>query len=166
MTLFAQVPDWKGSRLKSSAEILQAYGYETPEGRKLSCTLSVKAANSQSLFLHVDRDTETLHARSDELDPEDVVSWPLEKLRSRFVHKHSETVWVEAITKTDGARRWSGSLLWSIRPAPRPKCSFLWCAGGGSVSTSFCGKAVTKVTSSRSRNLTEMTFLKDRGDSY
>lgn len=105
-TMFAQVPDWETSRVKSSQEILQEFGYETPEGRKLSCTVSVRSANSQSLFLHLERDENRLHVRCNELDPVDVVSWRLETLEARFIQKHSHTVWVHAITEVDGAREY------------------------------------------------------------
>lgn len=100
-TMFAQVPDWAASRVKSSGDILRQFGYQTPEGRKLSCTLSVKSANSQKLFLHLERDERSLHARCNELDPIDVVMWPLELLEERFVQKHSHTVWIQANCQTD-----------------------------------------------------------------
>lgn len=98
-TLFSQVPSWDCSRLKSSTEVLKEFGYTTPEGRKLSCTLSVPVANSQGLFLHVDRDDWVLHARHNELNPVDVVAWPVDVLERRFVHKHFETVWVNAVSR-------------------------------------------------------------------
>ncbi|MGJ3189632.1 MvaI/BcnI family restriction endonuclease [Paenarthrobacter sp. FR1] len=100
--LFAQVPDWEISPLKSSAAILESFGYDTPDGKKLSSTLSIRSANSQSLFLHLDRDTQRLHARSNPLEPEDVVSWSLEKLEERLFQKHSQTIWVDAVSRMEG----------------------------------------------------------------
>lgn len=105
-TMFAQVPDWALSRLKSSSDILREFGYETPDGKKLSCTLSVRSANSQKLFLHLDRDQDTLHARCNELDPMNVVSWPMQLLEARFLQKHSHTVWIRAICKTDAGKEY------------------------------------------------------------
>lgn len=106
VTMFSQVPDWELSRLKSSSEILRDFGYETSEGRKLSCTLSVPVANSQSLFLYVDRDRRMLRAQFDELNPVDVVLWPLEVLEQRFMQKHAETAWVDAVTRVENGREY------------------------------------------------------------
>jgi hypothetical protein len=38
--LFAQVPDWELSKFKSSAEILDAFGYQRQQDFKLYCTVS------------------------------------------------------------------------------------------------------------------------------
>lgn len=105
-TLFSQVPAWDRSRLKSSSEVLREFGYPTPEGRKLSCTLSVPTANSQDLYLHVDRDERMLHARHNELDPRDVVVWPLDILEHRFAHKHAETIWVDAVSRSSEGKEY------------------------------------------------------------
>ncbi|WP_223948261.1 MvaI/BcnI family restriction endonuclease [Arthrobacter sp. NtRootA1] len=104
--LFAQVPDWDISQIKSSTKILEAFGYETPEGRKLSCTLSVRSANPQSLFLHLDKDAQLLHARFNPLAPEDVVSWSLHKLEERLNQKHAQTVWVDAVSRMEGEKEY------------------------------------------------------------
>lgn len=95
-TMFAQVPDWERSLYSGSGELLDAFGAEKPDGRALSCTISARKANPQGLFLQIDRDTDLLHVRENELDPHEVVLWQLETLRGRIATKHAETVWVEA----------------------------------------------------------------------
>ena len=52
--LFAQVPDWKLSKFKSSSEILDNFGYEREEDFKLYCTVSAITRNSQGLNLRID----------------------------------------------------------------------------------------------------------------
>ena len=55
-TLFAQVPNWKLSKFKSSAEILDNFGYDREEDFKLNCTVSAIVRNSQGLNLRLDSD--------------------------------------------------------------------------------------------------------------
>lgn len=95
-TMFAQVPNWSKSSLAGSKQILDAFGYDRPDGRALYCTVSVPNVNSQGLFLHLDRDRDLLRVRHDELNPHEVVAWEMATVKERLVSKHSETVWVEA----------------------------------------------------------------------
>ena len=103
-TLFAQVPDWGLSRLKSSAEILDSYGYFRGEIKRLYCTVKSTNPNPQGLMLEVDEPKDLLHEvhrSGDRL--EDVVTWRFDVLRERLLNKHSETFWVGAETeKKDG----------------------------------------------------------------
>lgn len=103
-TLFAQVPDWSISRLKSSAEILDSYGYVRGEVKKLYCTVKSTAPNTQGLMLRVDEPEDLLHEVHQSGDRyEDVVSWKFDVLRDRLLTKHNETFWVGADTeKKDG----------------------------------------------------------------
>ncbi len=101
VNLFAQVPDWSISKLKSSAEILDTYGYISNEGMlRLYCTVTSQSPNAQNLILNVDFDSEILreqaHTGGQVLE---VVAWKFEKLRSRLLEKHPETFWVKALTK-------------------------------------------------------------------
>jgi len=96
-TLFAQVPDWDISALKSSEAILDKYGYLRGDTKKLNCTVSAATVNSQGLTLTVDEPTDTLrelHCTGSEAT--DVVSWRFEVLRNRLLTKHNETFWVGA----------------------------------------------------------------------
>lgn len=94
--LFAQVPDWNLSKFKSSAEILNAFGYQREEDFKLYCTVSAITRNSQGLNLRIDDDIKQLIENSDKPEVGDFVVWTLDKLHSRLKEKHKETFWVEA----------------------------------------------------------------------
>lgn len=95
-TLFAQVPDWRLSKFKSSAQILDAFGYWREQDFKLYCTVSTKTTNSQGLSLRIDNDLEQLIELSDNDKINDFAIWTLEKLHNRLEEKHGETFWVEA----------------------------------------------------------------------
>ncbi len=94
--LFAQVPDWSLSQFKSSAEILDNFGYWREKDFKLYCTVSTLNRNSQGLILRVDNDAQQLIENSDKPKIGDFVVWILDKLHSRLLEKHRETFWVEA----------------------------------------------------------------------
>ncbi len=94
--LFAQVPDWELSNYKSSAEILDAFGYWREDDFKLYCTVSTITRNSQGLSLKMDNDIKHLIENSDKSDIGDFVVWSLDKLHQRLIEKHRETFWVEA----------------------------------------------------------------------
>ena len=95
-TLFAQVPDWKLSKFKSSAAILNNFGYKRDDDFKLYCTVSAITRNSQGLRLRIDSDIKQLIENSDKPEIGDFVVWTLDKLHSRLKEKHKETFWVEA----------------------------------------------------------------------
>ena len=94
--LFAQVPDWNLSKFKSSAEILDNFGYWRGDDFKLYCTVSAITKNSQGLSLNLDQDIKQLIENSDKPEVGDFVVWPLETLHNRLLEKHKETFWVEA----------------------------------------------------------------------
>jgi len=96
--LFAQVPDWGNSKLKSSSEILNEFGYWRDEDFKLYCTVSSLNRNSQGLILRVDSIIQQLIENSDKPNIGDFVVWQLETLHKRLLEKHRETFWVEAET--------------------------------------------------------------------
>ena len=96
--LFAQVPNWKLSKFKSSSEILDAFGYWREEDFKLYCTVSGITVNSQGLSLKVDSDINHLIEKSDQKGIGDFVVWTLGKLHERLLEKHKETFWVAADT--------------------------------------------------------------------
>jgi len=94
--LFAQVPNWNLSKFKSSAEILNNFGYERGDDFKLYCTVSAITRNSQGLNLRIDSDIKQLIENSDKPEIGDFVVWTLDKLHNRLKEKHKETFWVEA----------------------------------------------------------------------
>lgn len=95
-TLFAQVPDWTLSKLKSSGEILDAFGYDRDGTRKLYCQVEATKRNSQGLMLRLDAEAERLWENSDKPEYGDFVAWTLAKLKERLLEKHAETFWVGA----------------------------------------------------------------------
>lgn len=99
-TLFAQVPDWTISTLKSSKEIVDKYGYPRNGDLKLYCTLSTNKYNSQGLGFEIDFNNDILN----EVHEQDgnVVSWLGETLRNKLLEKHRETFWIKANTQTIG----------------------------------------------------------------
>ncbi|MBN2777538.1 MAG: MvaI/BcnI restriction endonuclease family protein [Bacteroidales bacterium] len=96
--LFAQVPDWTLSQFKSSAEILDEFGYYSKTDFKLYCTVSAIRRNSQGLSLRLDSEIKQLVENSNKPEIGDFVIWPLNTLHNRLLEKHKETFWVEAIS--------------------------------------------------------------------
>lgn len=94
--LFAQVPDWKLSKFKSSAEILDAFGYKREDDFKLYCTVSAITRNSQGLNMRIDSEIKHLIENSNKPEIGDFVVWTLDDLHNRLKFKHKETFWVEA----------------------------------------------------------------------
>ncbi len=95
-TLFAQVPNWETSKFKSSAEILNTFGYQRGEDFKLYCTVSSLIYNSQGLKLKLNTDVRQLAENSDKATVGDFVVWGLETLHKRLLEKHNETFWIAA----------------------------------------------------------------------
>lgn len=99
VNLFGQVANWAQSHLKSSAAILDAYGYESVEDGcfKLYCTVSALSINSQGLFFDVDEEADVIQERyTNGQTYADVAVWLGTKLRERLLEKHTETFWIEA----------------------------------------------------------------------
>ena len=99
-SLFAQVPDWHLSKLKSSAEILNAFGYSRGADFKLYCTVSALVRNSQGLKLKMNSEINQLIENSDNPTYGDCVVWSLDTLHSRLLEKHNETFWIVADSLT------------------------------------------------------------------
>lgn len=102
--LFAQVPDWNLSKFKSSAEILNAFGYRRGEDFKLYCTVSTLVSNSQGLKLKMDSEISQLIENSDKASVGDFVVWGLDTLHKRLLEKHNETFWIAADSVTIGGK--------------------------------------------------------------
>lgn len=94
--LFAQVPDWDLSKFKSSAEILNSFGYSRGEDFKLYCTVSTLVRNSQGLILKIDSEISQLIENSNNTSVGDFVIWGLDTLHKRLLEKHNETFWIAA----------------------------------------------------------------------
>ncbi len=93
-TLFAQVADWTLSDCKSSAAILEQFGYLRDGVFKLYCEVSTLKPNSQGLQFRLVKSTEELieHTKA---HPR-VAVWELSKLHGRLLEKHPETFWIQA----------------------------------------------------------------------
>lgn len=100
-TLFAKVPDWDISQLKSSRQMLQEFGYDRGDDFKLYCTVSSKVSNSQGLRLQVDEKGGLLHETSNHPAVPRPVTWRLDGLRDALAEKHADTFWVKAESRTD-----------------------------------------------------------------
>ncbi|MGV8913806.1 MAG: MvaI/BcnI family restriction endonuclease [Rhodoglobus sp.] len=100
--LFARVPDWSISNLKSSQAILDSFGYEKEGRRQLYCTVSHERPNPQGLYLYHDDTNGVLWERSTRDDLRDVVAWPGHGLEKSLVEKHTETFWVAAESRMHG----------------------------------------------------------------
>lgn len=101
-TLFAKVPTWSISHLKSSAAILDEFGYERATdkySRQLRCTVSSRGPNSQGLFLALNGDQSQLLENSHRLDMPKVVAWQVQDLKQALATKHPETFWVTAASR-------------------------------------------------------------------
>lgn len=104
-TVFSQVPDWQISRLKGSKDILWARGrFSSAKNRQqLFHEISAVSPNSYGLKLEMDYPFSLMHQVFIS-GPEKAtdVSWAMEKLKSRLLEKHKETVWVTAKTRGHG----------------------------------------------------------------
>lgn len=89
--LFAQVPAWDKSVLKSSREIVDSYGYLDKDNgdQRLYCTVNVSNFNNQGLRLVVDLENDKVYEEH-EIDGL-IVVWEGQKLRERLLEKHHET---------------------------------------------------------------------------
>jgi hypothetical protein len=115
-TLFAQVADWSISQCKSSAEILDAYGYQRPPDFKLYCTVSTQKPNSQGLCFFYDESLDQVIEKN--ASGQAVAIWPGSLLRGRLLEKHAETFWIQATsTKVDGVEYFK---LISVTHTKRP----------------------------------------------
>jgi len=93
-TLFAQVANWGISPCKSSADILDKYGYQRDVDFKLYCTISTQKPNSQGLQFFYDESSDQLIEK--DRDGNNVAIWPGKLLRERLLEKHAETFWINA----------------------------------------------------------------------
>jgi len=105
-TLFAQVPDWSRNPFKSSAEILNAFGYVRGDDFKLYCTVNAAKVNSQGLSFDVQAGAGDFWVVSDQAATDRFAVWSLDKLRERLAQKHAETFWVTAHPEMVGSQEW------------------------------------------------------------
>jgi hypothetical protein len=92
-TLFAQVPDWSRSALKSSEEILDAFGYQRDGSFRLYVEVGA-SPNSRGLYLAADGAQGAIFERSTKAGQEEVATWPLGRLQDALARKHRQTCWI------------------------------------------------------------------------
>jgi len=101
--LFTKVPNWEMSTFKSSAQILESFGYFRDDIFRLYCTVSANNINSQGLSLRVDSEINQLIETSINPEVGDFAVWLLEGLHNSLLEKHNETFWITAdIMKING----------------------------------------------------------------
>lgn len=119
--LFAQVAEWAISPCKSSADILDKYGYQRGDDFKLYCTISTRKMNSQGLQFFYDESSDQLIEK--DRDSKVVAIWSGKILRERLIEKHAETFWIQAKSTTiDGVEYFD---LTSVTHTKRPLVSQL-----------------------------------------
>jgi hypothetical protein len=105
-TLFACVPDWQLSALKSSEAILERFGYARNGDFKLYCSVSTQRANSQGLQLKLDEAVRWLREIAVRTSEEQVAVWQLNHLEKRLTEKHRETFWIKARAEKRADGEW------------------------------------------------------------
>lgn len=101
-TMFAKVPAWELSELRSSREILNEFGYWRGDEFKLYCTVSSLRANSQGLRLSIDEKEGLLWEGAERRGLERAVAWRISELEEALAAKHADTFWIEADSVVDG----------------------------------------------------------------
>lgn len=98
--LFAKVPNWKTSHIKSKNEFLDKYGNSDPQGifeKRMNCTVKATEPNSFGLKLRVDRDDKKLYESHIVGNLETVLlEWDLEKLKEKL-YEQEKKILVSAI---------------------------------------------------------------------
>jgi hypothetical protein len=99
-TLFAKVPNWEISKFKSSAQILNAFGYTRDADFKLYCTTSTQKPNSQGLIFKFNTAGDQLDEHSTKKEIGAFASWHMDDLKKTLLEKHNETFWIGATSQT------------------------------------------------------------------
>ena len=105
--LFAKVPDWEKSEIKSSKEMLDLYGVEDPKGKylkKLFCSVNSLEPNNFGLKFVVDKFSKVLQEKYfDKEQKKSIVTWNTEQLFQKLM-KLDKTIVISAnlLKKKDG----------------------------------------------------------------
>ncbi len=98
VTLFSQVPNWKGSNTDRN-KILNEYGYKDTNDRfNLYCSVYASKPNSLNWKLKVDREEKKIKLLNNNTQ---VTFWDFTKIEERIINKHNETFFVYADTKKE-----------------------------------------------------------------
>jgi len=105
--LFAKVPDWEKSEIKSSKEMLDLYGVEDPKGKylkKLFCSVNSLEPNNFGLIFVVDKFSKVLQEKYfDKEQKKSIATWNTEQLFQKLM-KLDKTIVISAnlFKKKDG----------------------------------------------------------------
>ena len=105
--LFAKVPDWEKSEIKSSKEMLDLYGVEDPKGKylkKLFCSVNSLEPNNFGLIFEVDKFSKVLQEKYfDKEQKKSIATWSTEQLFQKLI-KLDKTIVISAnlFKKKDG----------------------------------------------------------------
>jgi hypothetical protein len=91
--LVARVPDWSRSPLRSSDEILEAFGYHRDGTERLYTEVN-SMPNSLGLYLVADESTSLIEERSTTPSIPVVARWSLAMLGQAIENKHGRTCWI------------------------------------------------------------------------
>lgn len=104
-TLFCLVPDWETSLIKSTAEMVLKYGYDShkyAEFKDLYITVNHKP-NNQGLYLDID-DNNLLVLQNHQVNNEKITTtcnWKYNVLKDALLKKHPSTIWIYAEFKIE-----------------------------------------------------------------
>ena len=105
--LFAKVPDWEKSEIKSSKEMLDLYGVDDPKGKylkKLFCSVNSLEPNNFGLIFVVDKFSKVLQEKYfDKEQKKSIATWNTEQLFQKLM-KLDKTIVISAnlFKKKDG----------------------------------------------------------------
>ena len=105
--LFAKVPDWQQSQIKSSKQMLDLYGVEDPKGKymkKLFCSVNSLEPNNFGLIFVVDKFSKVLQEKYfDKEQKKSIAIWSTEQLFQKLI-KLDKTIVISAnlFKKKDG----------------------------------------------------------------
>lgn len=98
-SLFSKAPDWSRSRMKSSREIVQAFGKKAEDGLRIRHTVRVGHYNSFGLALGLDMPRRELHLITRDAPSDPIAAWDLSVLEEKLASKHKATFWLRAETR-------------------------------------------------------------------
>lgn len=129
--LFAKVPNWDLSKVNSSEEILNYFGYKRDGERKLNCTVKTTKRNPQGLQLEVNDSKGWLIENSEDPSLGDFAVWEFDTLHKRLLMKHKETFWIQAESKNiDGVEHFRYTEVEHTREPIVPQFKVLIKEGG------------------------------------
>lgn len=97
--LFSKTPNWKISRLKGTADILNERGVYSEEANRIALynTLKANLPNSHNMLLRVDQENDFLRQNyANESEEVNDVVWLIEDLKKSLLEKHPKSLWVKA----------------------------------------------------------------------